>query len=206
MRLIFIILVLLFVLPNGLLAGGPCNQYPYQPYPQQVIVREVIKEVIAPVAVPVFVPSTVFQYLPAMQPQVAVTQPQMPNQNLDALIEQKLDALLNKRLAATTTNQEGPPPIQWGDFGSSINQPKPNVSAAADPNQLTNILRSSCISCHGNGKKAGGISLFDPQGNFAPNVTKAEILDSILGGRMPKNNPSALSQEQKLSLQAALSQ
>jgi hypothetical protein len=137
------------------------------------VTHEVIHEVAAPIAVPVLVPATVFQYLPALQPSVAVAVPSAPvaaapaastpytapgaasapatTPDLEAIINARVDAALRAR-----SGDRGPPALILPSELQSA-APKPQEPAPMAPpattgtldQQVANLLASkSCVKCH----------------------------------------------------------
>lgn len=173
--------------------------------------------IIAPVAIPVVVPATVFQYLPALAPVQAVgvggygvgaTQPQAgytpiqpqaqpttaipsvqaagPNTaEIDRLIKSRLEFILKEY--SQTLDVNSPPPIRFGEqttTPTAISEPVGNIDVVG---RYRLALKSNCVDCHGNGRRSGGVQLFDTAGSYAPNVTEQQISEAISSGRMPKN-------------------
>lgn len=178
---------------------------------------KVVKEVVAPVAVPVVIPATVFQYVPALTPPPVVQYTQQPApvaappakaaptpDDIDRLLMQRLDKLLKDRLPTAAPASDGPPPIKWGEFAPPQTQEGPPAVATTQPavarTDWVGFLKNNCASCHGGSKKAGGITLFDTDGNFRPNTTKDAIVESIVSGAMPKGNPMTLTADQSTGL------
>jgi hypothetical protein len=138
--------------------------------------------------------------------------PCLSPEEIDRLIMIRLEALLKGRqLGGTTTLTvpvvNGPPPIDWGDIEVPVNQPQqPQTPASPVKSDWVGFMKSNCYACHGGGKRQGGVQLFDASGAYAPDVSKKEIVDSILSGRMPKGNPLKLDQNQTISLSQWVSQ
>ena len=180
-------------------------------YIEPVKIKEVIKEtIVAPVAVPVVVPATVFQYLPAVappvpamvqqpMPQPARPQPAQPSTaELDRLIRTRLEAIIREQVQqGGQTSDDMPPPITFDDVAGTPQQPKGVVDMA----KLVPMLKANCARCHGNGKKAGDVKIFDDAGNYAPSVPLEELIASITNGTMPKNRK--LSAEELKSIKDA---
>ena len=190
--------------------------YHHTPVYKEVIVQ---KEIIAPVAVPVVVPATVFQYLPAVAPVVtapiaaapvatapAVAQPQAVNPgigDMEKLIEQRVDKAVADRLGRTGPG-DGPPPITFEGQTTAAAppqqpaQPQGNNDKAQVMQAWVQDLGNSCASCHGAGKRSGGVALFDANNQFAPSVSMEQIAESIISGRMPKGRTVSTSEKLRL--------
>lgn len=180
--------------------AGSCGYPPPTYVPTSTYVAPpVIQQIIAPVAVPVVIPATVFQYTPALQPtgvaaagtavtaQPTTTQAAPSADAIDKLIQQRIEVALKRyNLDRSVPAGDVPPPIVLPDeLVAELNQP------SGDQAKLATVLKKNCASCHGNGKTSGNIQLFDRTGNYAPNVTVDQIMDSVQKGRMPKGRAMA---------------
>ncbi len=163
--------------------------------------RVIVKKVAVPVAVPVLVPATVFQYLPAVTPSIAVqgaySQPvvggypqagyapqvQAPVQSgndlearIEAIINAKLDKILKQQKLAVEPEDEGPPPL---DLGNDDQSKGPDLL----PQVAEMLATKTCVQCHTKGVKvSGSVVLFvkKPDGlYFEPSVTKDRIIAAV---------------------------
>lgn len=213
--------------PSSAQVCGTVTSHTYSnPYISTVVTTpevKIVKEAV-PVAVPLLVPSTVFQYLPAITPtpvvastpavtapvtQPVASKPAASNVDIEKLVNEKVEALLRDKISNSSDGM--PPPIKWGAL-SHLKDTVPvstNTSpsnSTIDPNTAFSLLKTHCASCHGGGKKAGGVIIFDADGRYAPNTTAKAIVDSITSGSMPKNNPDAISKQDQILLQKWASQ
>jgi hypothetical protein len=217
-HLIAAVFALLFVSST---AFGQCyeqqtqQRYNTRPYTQTYhdVVHEVVHEVAAPIAIPVLVPSTVFQYLPALQPSAvavgatpvtaapvatataaAPTAPQtMTAADIDRIVNERVEAAIRARLNG---NEKAPPPlILPGEVLKSLEpkaeaQPPVQPAAQGDLTQaVANMLSSkSCVQCHTAGDQPvkGNVTLFtkkDTQLFFQPSVSKQVLLTAVTPDR-----------------------
>ncbi len=144
---------------------------------KKVVVQDHVVQVAPVVAVavpvPVLVPAFSFQYIPALQAatqQPATQAASQPNQE---------PAQAPQHREQEKQQDDGPPvAIFEGDV-------KPIAKVNRFGNQAISYLQANCASCH-SGPGKGGVSIFDTQGRYSPNVAKAEIVDAIVSQRMPK--------------------
>lgn len=164
--------VSLVALLPGESSGSRCRPVTTVRHVDNVIVREVI----APIAIPTLFPAAVFQYMPALQP--AAPAPVSPV-DIDRIVAEKVEAALREKLGQV----DGPPPLTMAEPPAVFDELQ---------QKAVNILANKCYTCHTESKAAGRAILFtkDHTGTyFQPNKSKAEILNQIVSGKMPKGQP-----------------
>src|SRR5688572_15738005 len=116
-RIVTVLAVFAFTFIAPLEVQAQCGQPSYVTHYNHHAERVIVKEVIQTVAVPFVVPATVFQYMPALQPQVAPvavqpvqsTVPQAAQQpDVDALIRARVDQILREKMG---NGDSGPPTL-----------------------------------------------------------------------------------------------
>lgn len=126
---------------------------------------------VAVVQVPLYpqvYPQTVFQYLPALQPQV-----QLSNQDIDRLVQAKVDKILKER---SFSNDSGPPALIL----------RGSVDGNDYTQQVADVLANkTCATCHTKNDTnpvRGDVVLFDKKDGqyfFEPNISGEDIFNAV---------------------------
>jgi hypothetical protein len=136
------------------------------------------------IAVPVLIPAFSFQYSqPCVMPTVAaapvVPAPQaapMPAAHSDESVRQLAKALLEEMSKQANPNEDdGPPVVRNGSFGSPAPAPVTGLS----------VLANRCASCHTGATSKAGLVIFSSPGVFNVAADRQRIVKAIDEGRMP---------------------
>jgi hypothetical protein len=167
---------------------------------------------------PYGVPYNLVQYVaPPTTPPPVLLYPTNNNKETDTKLDQRLAAieqLLIKQQANNNNYQQANNNYQQqinnqqqtnhyqqqsNHYQQSNNNNPPE--AYSSDNQLVNLnttslLQNKCAQCHTGDNGRGGVSLFNNQGVYQPNVSQEEIVQSIRSNKMPKG-PNKLATHEK---------